>query len=191
MQKHLTVGKFLLPALALMGVIAAADQASKWLMVEQLLSPDIHAGNPFFGWLITPQAVDFSAADFKTITLAPFLDLTMVWNQGISFGLFSGSAVPILLSVFATLVSLVIIACINKAQSRLLAGSLAMIAGGALSNVFDRIRFGAVIDFIDVHAGGLHWPAFNLADSCIVVGAGLIMLDTLMSERKTHHETAK
>jgi signal peptidase II len=63
------------------------------------------------------------------------------------------------------------------------AGGLALILGGALGNVIDRVRFGHVVDFIDLHAGGWHWPAFNVADSAITLGAVLLILDGLV-----HHE---
>jgi signal peptidase II len=60
---------------------------------------------------------------------------------------------------------------------------LALIVGGALGNLLDRIRFGAVIDFLDFHIGGMHWPAFNVADICIVVGVGLYLLNMYMARR--------
>ena len=60
---------------------------------------------------------------------------------------------------------------------------LALIVGGALGNLLDRVRFGAVIDFLDFHIGGWHWPAFNVADICIVVGVGLYLLNMYMARR--------
>ena len=63
---------------------------------------------------------------------------------------------------------------------KLFSFALACILGGAVGNVIDRVRFGAVVDFLDFHVSGYHWPAFNVADSAIVIGAGLILLDSLL-----------
>jgi signal peptidase II len=65
-----------------------------------------------------------------------------------------------------------------------IAVALAMICGGAIGNIIDRVRFGAVADFIDVYYKGWHWPAFNLADSCIVLGAGILIVDALFKKEK-------
>ena len=61
---------------------------------------------------------------------------------------------------------------------------LALVAGGAIGNLIDRIRFGAVVDFLDFHIGGYHWPAFNIADMCIVIGVGLYLLNWYIARRK-------
>jgi signal peptidase II len=64
-----------------------------------------------------------------------------------------------------------------RAQGRLIGAALGLIVGGAIGNIIDRYRFGAVFDFLDFHAFGWHWPAFNVADSAIVIGVGLLLLD--------------
>ena len=69
-----------------------------------------------------------------------------------------------------------------QAQETFLSIALALVIGGAIGNVIDRIRFGAVVDFLDVHAVGWHWPAFNVADSAITLGVILLILDSLKSK---------
>jgi len=110
-------------------------------------------------------------APSRQITVLPFFDLTPVWNPGISFGLFA--EIPAVMStaipVFATLVVIWLYFQLPSltAIQRVGAG---LISGGALGNVIDRLRFGRVVDFIDVHLFSYHWPAFNIADSAIFVG---------------------
>jgi signal peptidase II len=74
---------------------------------------------------------------------------------------------------------------LRKAETRTLAVALGLVIGGAVGNVIDRLRFGAVFDFLDFHALGWHWPAFNLADSAISVGVGLLLIDTLSAGRRS------
>ncbi|WP_341896242.1 signal peptidase II [Ferrovibrio terrae] len=113
------------------------------------------------------------------IVVTPFFNLVMVWNSGVSFGLFqedsdfrSWTLIGVALGVLVWL-GLWLWRC----QSGLVAAALGLIIGGAIGNVIDRLRFGAVFDFLDFHAFGQHWPAFNLADSAIVVGVVLLLID--------------
>lgn len=113
------------------------------------------------------------------IVVTPFFNLVMVWNTGVSFGLFqedsnfrSWTLIAVALAVLVWLG-----VWLWRCRSGLVAAALGMIIGGAIGNVIDRYRFGAVFDFLDFHAFGQHWPAFNLADSAIVVGVGLLLLD--------------
>jgi signal peptidase II len=111
------------------------------------------------------------------VALAPFLNLRLGFNSGISFGLFAESAAeaPWLLVVFKVAVVVVLALWLWRTRNPIEAVSLGAIMGGALGNVADRIRYGAVVDFIDAHAVGLHWPTFNMADVFIVSGVtGLI-----------------
>ena len=71
-----------------------------------------------------------------------------------------------------------------RAESRILAVAIGMVLGGAIGNLIDRARFGAVVDFLDFHALGHHWPAFNVADSAITVGVALLLYDSLFEKRK-------
>jgi signal peptidase II len=117
-----------------------------------------------------------------------FFNLVHVRNSGVSFGMLqSGSDLgPWLLAGFALAVCGALGVWLARAESRLLAAALGLTIGGALGNVIDRLRFGAVFDFLDLHAFGWHWPAFNLADSAITVGvAGLLLTSLLAPARGT------
>jgi signal peptidase II len=113
------------------------------------------------------------------IEITPFFNLVMVWNTGVSFGLFQEDSAGRTWTLIA--VSALVVAWLAwwlwRVQSALVAMALGLIIGGAIGNVIDRYRFGAVFDFLDFHAFGRHWPAFNLADSAIVVGVLLLLLD--------------
>ena len=107
----------------------------------------------------------------RQIILTPFLNLTPVWNSGISFGLFRNQEVvgQLIIPVLALFVILWLFFTLYELNS-LQRCSAGLIAGGAIGNVIDRIRFERVVDFVDVHIGNYHWPAFNLADSAIFLG---------------------
>jgi signal peptidase II len=117
--------------------------------------------------------------------LAPFLDLTLRWNSGISFSLFarddpSGETALLLLTLAAiTLLAWWLI----RSRSGLAAAGLGLIIGGAVGNAIDRIVHGAVVDYLDLHAFGRHFFVFNLADAAINVGVVLLMVDLLSHSR--------
>jgi signal peptidase II len=113
------------------------------------------------------------------IVVTPFFNLVMVWNTGVSFGLLSEDSASRSWTLIA--VSFAVMIWLGwwlwRAHSALVAVALGMIIGGAIGNVIDRYRFGAVFDFLDFHAFGWHWPAFNVADSGIVIGVLLLLAD--------------
>jgi signal peptidase II len=117
--------------------------------------------------------------------LAPFLDLTLRWNRGISFSLFardSASAEAALLAL--TLAATVLLAWwLSRSRYGLPAVGLGLIIGGALGNAIDRIVHGAVVDYLDLHAFGRHFFVFNLADAAINIGVALLILDLLAVPR--------
>ncbi|MDA8232474.1 MAG: signal peptidase II [Magnetospirillum sp.] len=156
--------------LSVAALVVALDQASKW-WIERLFRPEGVTETPFF------------AATRHQITA--FFDLVMAWNRGVSFGIFNqaGPWNAIALSALSAIIVAVLLAWMRKASSRWIGVALGLIVGGALGNVIDRIRFGAVADFLDVHVGAWHWPAFNLADSAITIGATLLVLDSLFARR--------
>ena len=120
---------------------------------------------------------------FSVPIAGPF-SLTMVWNRGVSFGLFRADAdlVRWLLAAFSVIVAVVLAVWARKAERPFMAIGLGLVIGGALGNVIDRIRFGAVVDFIQWHAAGYYWPAFNVADSAITIGAVLMVVDQLFKK---------
>ena len=111
------------------------------------------------------------------ITLAPFFDLVLVWNRGVSFGIFNhdNSVMPLALIGLALILVILVAYWLTRAETWGEAAAFGLIIGGAIGNVIDRARLGAVVDFLDFHWDVHHWPAFNLADSCIVLGACLIL----------------
>jgi signal peptidase II len=117
-----------------------------------------------------------------------FFNLTLLTNNGAAFGLLAGHPAAWRQAFFigVNCVALVILWLAQRSYGRLstlCAFSLGLIGGGAIGNLIDRIRFGFVIDFLDVYVGTYHWPAFNLADSAITVGVLLFLLTTFFADR--------
>jgi signal peptidase II len=112
---------------------------------------------------------------FETIKVFPFLHLVSVRNEGAAFGLFKGFGnIPfILISLIAVIV--VIVLLIRGKEDRF---GLALILGGAIGNMIDRITMGSVTDFVDVFAGRFHWPAFNVADSALTIGLVVMVVSS-------------
>ncbi|HEX2449291.1 MAG TPA: signal peptidase II [Methyloceanibacter sp.] len=121
-----------------------------------------------------------------TVVLTPFFDLVLVWNQGISYGLLpQESALGRLgLILFAFGASLALAVWLARLDSRLAAASIGLIIGGAIGNAIDRIVYGAVADFFSLHALGLQWYVFNIADTAIVAGVVGLLYDSLFRGHK-------
>ena len=132
-------------------------------------------------WLIRDVVLDTA----RYIEVTGFFNIVAVWNRGVSFGLFASDSpwTPYLLSALAIAISIVLIVWLRKAETTFLALALGFVIGGAIGNVFDRFIWGRVYDFLDFHAAGYHWPAFNVADAAISVGVGLILLDGFIAKR--------
>ena len=113
--------------------------------------------------------------------VVPHFDLTLVFNQGAAFSFLSdaGGWQRWFFVVLATLVSVILVVWILRLGrgQRWLGGALALVLGGAVGNLIDRVRFGHVVDFIDLYYQGYHWPAFNIADSAITAGAVMLLID--------------
>lgn len=149
------------------GGVFALDRCSKWLV-------ETH--------------VNFE--DTKTV-IPHFFNIVRSENPGVAFGIFAGdpshSRTPLLIAV--SIIAVVILAAMLwriDRQDGYTASGLALIFGGALGNVFDRIRGGAVTDFLDFYAASWHWYTFNIADASICIGAGLLILGMLLSDRHAH-----
>ena len=141
--------------------VFAADQLTKWVIGSAIPLHD--------SWPVIPG----------------FFRLTHVKNRGAAFGIFADSTSPmkievlILLSVVALVVVLMLLW--GQPGARRIGLGLALILGGALGNLIDRLAHGSVVDFLEFYLRGFHWPAFNVADSAIVMGAGLLVLDMLLT----------
>ncbi len=139
-----------------------ADQLSKYYILHEVLG----------SWAV--------------INIAPVFNLVRAWNTGVSFSMFNnyGSLGVWLLSGMALLIVAFLLTWLKNEKSRLAQAALGLIIGGALGNVIDRVRLGAVFDFLDFHIGESHWPAFNAADSFICIGAGILILQSVFNHLK-------
>ena len=121
------------------------------------------------------------------VEVTPFFNLVLVWNRGVSFGLFGGNDGELqrwLLVGLALAVAAVLLVWLARGVADgWQRWSFRLIAAGAIGNAADRVVHGAVVDFLDFHYAGWHWPAFNVADSAVVVGALLLVADGLRSKR--------
>jgi signal peptidase II len=149
-------------------VVLALDQALKAVMLHLVfdLPPPI-----------TP------ASWHPPIEVTGFFNLVMVWNRGISFGLLDGGGawMPWVLALIALGVVAGLIVWLRRVDRGYLAVAIGLVIGGAIGNLIDRLRFGAVADFLDFHLWGYHWYAFNIADSAIVIGVIVLLVDGLVA----------
>ena len=134
---------------------------------------------------ISKQLVESRLLVFETIPLLPWLNLTLVYNEGAAFSFLSDQDgwqrwFFIVLALVVSAILIVWLGRLSRAE-RLVAVALGLLIGGALGNVIDRILFGHVVDFIDVYYEHWHWPAFNVADSAITLGVVLILWDAARS----------
>ncbi|MDR1166623.1 MAG: signal peptidase II [Deltaproteobacteria bacterium] len=139
-------------------VVAALDLASKTLVLRH------------FSYL-------------ETLEITGFFNLTLVGNQGAAFSFLSGTGAyqGLKMTLLALVALLPIVYFFRQAreEDKLALGSLALIVGGAVGNIHDRLRYGAVVDFLDFHFRDAHWPAFNVADVAICVGVALLLVASL------------
>jgi len=143
------------------GLVLLADQVSKYWVLQVLDLERLHS-----------------------VAVMSWLNFTMVWNHGITFGLNDHEGASTGIPVAAAL-AVVIGLCVwlYRAERAMVSAALGAISGGAVGNVIDRLRYGAVVDFIHAHAFGWSWYVFNVADAAIVGGVGVLILDSLRPSR--------
>ncbi len=143
-------------------LIVGLDQASKWFMAAVVMDPP------------------------RVIPVTPFFNLVLGFNRGVSFGLLGdlGPWGPVALSVMTLAIIAFLLLWLWRTQDILEASALGLIIGGAGGNLIDRLRDGAVTDFLDFYVGQYHWPAFNLADVAISLGVGLILIGSFLSSKQ-------
>lgn len=144
----------------LAGLVVILDQLTKWVILAHVMQPP------------------------RNIEVTPFFNLVLTWNRGISFSLLrnDSTAGPYLLAGMAGLIVLGLGWWLGRVHRRWPAVGIGLVMGGAIGNIIDRLWFGAVVDFLDFHLAGWHWPAFNLADAAITVGVGLLIVDGLFDK---------
>jgi signal peptidase II len=133
---------------------------------------------------LTKRWVELSLSYGEQVVITDFFNLVLAYNAGAAFSFLSDASgwQRWFLSAVALFVSIFIIYLLYKnTTNRLFCIALSFILGGALGNLWDRIMLGHVVDFLDFHIAGYHWPAFNLADSAIVCGAFLLILDSILN----------
>jgi signal peptidase II len=150
----------------LSSVVVALDQLSKYVVVEKL-------------------------ANLPPVEVTSFFNLVLVYNRGAAFSFLAGAGGW--QREFFTIIALIASAWIiwllyRYPQQRLFSLALALVLGGAIGNVIDRVMIGAVVDFLDFHAFGWHWPAFNVADSAITCGAALLIWDGIFGSSQNKAE---
>ncbi|MCF6293698.1 MAG: signal peptidase II [Robiginitomaculum sp.] len=160
--RALKLNNFFPFALLLSTVIIIADQISKYWIMYGLKLREYPYGH---------------------LELSPIVDLTFVWNRGVSFGMFAADGMlgRVLLSLFALLVIVLVLLWLLKADNRFLSIALGMIIGGAIGNLIDRIQYGMVVDFINFSDIYFIW-VFNIADASISIGAVLILIEAIVLE---------
>ena len=143
----------------------------------------------FFDYVSKLWAIENLFMQYRSIELTSFLSMTPVWNSGISFGFFqdSGELGRYGFTGFAFVVSVWLIYSSIKLP-RYSSLGFVLIASGAIGNAIDRILYGKVVDFIDFHIEDLHWPAFNLADTIIFIGAILFLYNQFFTIERTYYE---
>jgi len=155
--------KNLITGLGIAVIAIICDQVSKWWITDVLMQPP------------------------GTFEVFSFFNLVLTHNRGVSFGMFAAGSHTgkWLLIALAVVIVIFLLDWLRKARYRSTVFALGLIIGGAIGNVIDRIVIGAVVDFLDFHAYGYHWPAFNLADASIFIGASLLIGESLFLRDKS------
>ena len=143
----------------------------------------------FLDYVSKQWAIENLFNQFKSIEISSFLSMTPVWNSGVSFGFFqnSGDIGRYFFTSFAFAVSIWLILSSFKLPRYSSLGFI-LIASGAIGNAIDRIIYGKVVDFIDFYLNDLHWPAFNLADTVIFIGASLFLYNQFFTLESSYYE---
>ena len=155
----------------------------------------------FFGLLIALGVViidqltkyivlNYVLSEYAAVIIAPFFAIVRAWNTGVSFSMFNNWGINgvYILSGVALAIVFMLIRWLKGEHNKTVQLALGFIIGGAIGNVIDRVRLGAVFDFLDFYIGDHHWPAFNMADSFICVGAFIVIMHGLWSSSQSHKQ---
>ena len=160
------------------GRAAGMRQLAPWLLVAAVVAVLDQTTKAVVQGALRPGA---------RIEVLPFLDLVLVFNTGAAFSFLAGAGgwQRVLFIASAIAASVLIVHLLRRhPEERLFCAGLALILGGALGNLWDRVVLGHVTDFVLLHAYGYHWPAFNVADSAITVGASMLIWDGMFAKRE-------
>lgn len=130
---------------------------------------------------ITKYLASALISPLQTVKILPFLNLVNVRNTGSAFGMFRSLGNEIFIIISLAAIAVIVLLLVKEQDDRL---GLSLVLSGAAGNLIDRIFFGSVMDFIDFFVSRFHWPAFNIADSAITIGIGLILIKILRSPTK-------
>ena len=147
-----------LPWFAVAAAIITADRVTKLVMLEAF-------------------------APGERLQVTGFFNLVLVFNKGAAFSFLAGASgwqTPVFATVSTVAAVVLSVLIVRHPGNRVLCAALALMLGGALGNLWDRLEWGHVVDFLDFHAAGWHWPAFNVADSAITVGAAMLILESFV-----------
>lgn len=160
------------------GIILAAVLADQ--IVKGILLYLITGSVPLYG-----PAWDVVAVPYLMTQVCNVFNIVFTWNPGASFSMLRsvGEAAPMLIIIGTGFIIGFITYYLFMRAPKYEKAPLALIVGGAIGNLIDRVRFGAVIDFLDFHIGGWHYPAFNVADMCIVIGVAWLILNFILAYR--------
>jgi len=151
-----------LPWFSASAAIVALDQLVKWIFLSKF-------------------------APGERLEVTGFFNLVLVFNKGAAFSFLAGAPgwqTPFFAAIALAAAIVISVLILRHAGKKMFCAGLALILGGAIGNLIDRLRFGHVVDFLDFHAMGWHWPAFNVADSAITVGAAILILEGFLHREK-------
>ncbi len=178
--------------LPIAALVLLLDQFGKWWILALVFAPA--EGLTFATLIDLMLTADPALAQTSTrlAEITPFFDLVLAWNRGISFSLFrtESAAGPWILAGLSGVIALGLVIWLARTDRRLTAIAVGMVLGGALGNIVDRIRFGAVVDFLYFHWNDWYFPAFNLADTAITTGVALLVIDGLFGRPERARNTA-
>jgi len=157
------------------------------LLILKALSASVAVLVCFADWLSKAWIKSFAALGELPYNVFSHFNLVLVYNKGISFGMFSHNPpvwVNWVLPAFLVMITLVMLFWWIGAKEKVVITGLGFIIGGAIGNLIDRFVYGAVTDFLDFYVGNYHWPAFNVADSAIFIGVSLLVISNLYEVKK-------
>jgi len=151
-----------LPWFSASAAIVALDQLAKWIFLSKFVPGE-------------------------RLEVTGFFNLVLVFNKGAAFSFLAGAPgwqTPLFAAIALAAAIVISVLILRHAGKKMFCAGLALILGGAIGNLIDRLRFGHVVDFLDLHALGWHWPAFNVADSAITLGAVVLILEGFASRER-------